>query len=127
MAFYVTRGCLDGWFENSRRRCETLLEAAALAEIYDYADQDLVLVEDENGNDLHYYSSHFDDFKARAAAKERRRRQASNDDYTEGTRHAVHDHLAGDEPVRAVAAGAALRCLACKARWSPKQRSGVTP
>jgi hypothetical protein len=62
MAFYVTRGCLDGWFENSRRRCETLLEAAALAEIYDYADQDLVLVEDENGN-------HFDDFKARAAAR----------------------------------------------------------
>lgn len=66
MAFYVTRGCLDGWFENSRRRCETLLEAAALAEVYDYAEQDLVLVEDENDNDLHYYSSHFDDFRARA-------------------------------------------------------------
>ena len=53
MAFYVTRGYLDGWFQNSRRRCETLLEAVALAEIYDYADQDLVLVEDENSNDLH--------------------------------------------------------------------------
>jgi hypothetical protein len=54
------------WFENSQRCCETLLEAAALAEIYHYADQDLVLVEDENGNDLHYYSDEFREMRKAA-------------------------------------------------------------
>ena len=68
MAFYVTKGCLDGWYEGTRRRCETILEAAELAEIYDWNDWNLVCVEDENGHGLNYYLSNSEsDFRVMAA------------------------------------------------------------
>jgi hypothetical protein len=63
MAFYVQRGWLEGW-DKERHRCETLEEAYALAEQFDYPEGRLVKIEDEHGHDLHFYGTTFEEMKA---------------------------------------------------------------